>query len=341
MNALVALYIVMKHHKLRVIFKAPVPYIHNTLTRLLIPWTITYLAYLPDFYWKINGTEWRDHGYTITNMFSMIICLSIASWLYLAYLQKKVNQYILQPIVLLLPTCIMLWYAFTHSVTAENAFTWVFITESLVLTIYYVTKFPAFIHDIKTNYSSISDDFMHGIYAQWCAVYASFIAFLLSAYLDNIVWDIINVLINMLTLFLFIYSSEHMVPLPETEADDDEKSRHEEKEGQNLTNALFKYCEEPMLFCTSDLSLQDLALAIGTNRTYLSKWFVENDTTFYTYINGLRIEYAAKLLRTTTNPVTHIQIASGFTSKTTFRKYFQDHYGCTPTEYREQGEGLK
>ena len=48
-------------------------------------------------------------------------------------------------------------------------------------------------------------------------------------------------------------------------------------------------CIAPQLYLQHDLTLQQLAQAVGTNRFYLSQYFSRQGITYNTYINNLRI----------------------------------------------------
>ncbi|MBQ6434317.1 MAG: AraC family transcriptional regulator [Bacteroidaceae bacterium] len=97
--------------------------------------------------------------------------------------------------------------------------------------------------------------------------------------------------------------------------------------------------EAEELFLNPTLSIKDLAQLIGTNRTYLSDYFVHvKQTSFYDYINGLRIEKKSVALLTEHPEYTMERIASesGFRSVSTFRRAFLKQKGVTPSEYRKQ-----
>ena len=83
-------------------------------------------------------------------------------------------------------------------------------------------------------------------------------------------------------------------------------------------------CEAKQLYLQHDLTLQQLALAIGTNRTYLSSYFAQQGITYNAYINRLRIEHFKRiypLLRTMT--ATQVAQQSGFHSYSTFAAAFK------------------
>ena len=101
-------------------------------------------------------------------------------------------------------------------------------------------------------------------------------------------------------------------------------------------------CESKKLFLQHDLTLQQLALAIGTNRTYLGAFFAQQGITYNTYINRLRIKHFMQLYResiTSSHPATAQQLAPkcGFRSYGTFSTAFKIHAGTTVyTWMREQ-----
>jgi CheY-like chemotaxis protein/AraC-like DNA-binding protein/two-component sensor histidine kinase len=58
------------------------------------------------------------------------------------------------------------------------------------------------------------------------------------------------------------------------------------------------------------------------------------DKTPTEYIRNIRLEYAARLLRTTRKTVSEIMYKSGFASKSYFYKEFSKKYGASPKDYR-------
>ncbi|MBP3298386.1 MAG: helix-turn-helix transcriptional regulator [Muribaculaceae bacterium] len=87
------------------------------------------------------------------------------------------------------------------------------------------------------------------------------------------------------------------------------------------------------------LKISDVARQIGSNRTYVSNWFNRNrQSTFFSYVNQLRIKHACELLNTTDMPLETIAQESGFNSKSSFYRIFKNLKGCTPNEYRDKPE---
>lgn len=117
-----------------------------------------------------------------------------------------------------------------------------------------------------------------------------------------------------------------------------EEPKPEENELIDLEDAVKRLFIEPQLYLNASLKLGDMAKAIGTNRTYLSRYLNETlGTTFYDYVNGLRIEHAKALILSSPDVaiMTIAQIA-GFNSYSTFRRTFIAKYGIAPQEYRNQ-----
>ena len=101
---------------------------------------------------------------------------------------------------------------------------------------------------------------------------------------------------------------------------------------------LQKYCVDTQLYLQHDLTVIQLAKAIGTNRFYLSQYFSNQGTTYNDYINGLRINHFMSLYGkaiTASRPFTAQQLASesGYRSYNTFRNAFKLRTGQNVREW--------
>ncbi|NDV64872.1 AraC family transcriptional regulator [Bacteroides sp. 224] len=96
--------------------------------------------------------------------------------------------------------------------------------------------------------------------------------------------------------------------------------------------------DEKQMFLHSALTLDDIALELNTNRTYVSRIINEEfQCNFYEFINHKRIEYAKELM--IENPLfTQEQIAemSGFTHASTFSRTFKKQTGLTFRQWRKR-----
>ena len=109
----------------------------------------------------------------------------------------------------------------------------------------------------------------------------------------------------------------------------------------NIEQLLAERCVGTQLYLQHDLTLQQLAQAVGTNRFYLSQYFSRQGTTYNAYINDLRINHFMSLYREATaaqQPVTAQQLASdsGYRSYSTFSLAFKQRIGKSVTAWMRE-----
>ena len=88
----------------------------------------------------------------------------------------------------------------------------------------------------------------------------------------------------------------------------------------------------------SGITLNDLSVILGTNRTYLSQYIKSvYGMTFRDWISDLRIEYAKRLmLQQPQFRVVDISESSGFLSLSHFTHTFTSKEGCSPSKWRKK-----
>ena len=104
---------------------------------------------------------------------------------------------------------------------------------------------------------------------------------------------------------------------------------------------LAKHCVDTQLYLQHDLTLQQLAQAIGTNRSYLSQYFSRQGITYNTYINNLRINHFISHYQEVAaagQPVVAQRLASesGYRSYSTFSLAFKQRTGLNLTAWMRQ-----
>ena len=110
-----------------------------------------------------------------------------------------------------------------------------------------------------------------------------------------------------------------------------------------IEQLLKKHCADAQLYLQPDLTLPQLAKAVGTNRYYLSQYFSRQSITYNTYINNLRINYFVSRCQAAAKagqPIVARQLASesGFGSYSTFARAFVQRTGQSVTAWmRETG----
>jgi AraC-like DNA-binding protein len=105
-----------------------------------------------------------------------------------------------------------------------------------------------------------------------------------------------------------------------------------------MEQLLKEHCEATRLYLENDLTLQMLAQAMGTNRSYLSQYFSRQGVTYNTYINELRINHFIGLYREAVSagrPVSAKLLAgrSGYRSYSTFSLAFKQYTGFSVTNW--------
>lgn len=196
-------------------------------------------------------------------------------------------------------------------------------------------KAHQYIHYLHTNYSYTEHIdltwmwwvFFFAIVSQlsWLAI--SIIA---NTYADTIYY--ISVVLMWLVVFHYTYHFRPVDMLSEPAPHPDDT----EEWGNSIGDELDRVMDSEQLYMNSDLTLQDLAAAIGTNRTYLSRYLSQvRQITFYDYVNNLRLKEKSipMMQQHPEYTLEYIAAMSGFKSISTFRRAFQKLTGQSPGSY--------
>ena len=233
------------------------------------------------------------------------------------------------------PVVIIAWYVVTRSDTLLPILYAYLILLCVCLVIYMVRAVRQYGHWLRDNYADLEHKevwqsfvvlsiilLVFGIYAIGARGPASLYVFEIN--------DIV-----LICYLLWRVETLNDLSLPVNDAAEEMvNTEHEEDNALSLSmridiGPLLKmYCEEPQLYLQHDLSLFQLAKAIGTNRFYLSQYFSSQGMNYNAYINDLRIDYFISLYReavTAQRSFTVQQLAfeSGYRSYNTFRNAFK------------------
>ncbi len=128
--------------------------------------------------------------------------------------------------------------------------------------------------------------------------------------------------------------SQHLACSIEEDAitEDTERNGIPQATYNNISSLLQRFCIDTQLYLQNDLNLQQLAQAIGTNRTYLTNYFSNQGMTYNTYINNLRIDHFVSLYNEAVanqRSFTARQLASdsGYRNYATFSIAFKQRMG--------------
>ena len=136
------------------------------------------------------------------------------------------------------------------------------------------------------------------------------------------------------TLSELIVSQEQDLPADLDHPDMDESDENQIDYTDNIEPLLQQYCIDAQLYLQHDLTLPQLAQAIGSNRFYLSKYFSNKGMNYNTYINDLRINHFVSLYREAVAAhrfftIQELANESGYRSYSTFNLAFKQRMGQT------------
>ena len=114
-------------------------------------------------------------------------------------------------------------------------------------------------------------------------------------------------------------------------------ARLAEKE-RELFEQIHQTIVEQQLFLDPDFSRTKFIKIGLVNKNKVARMLQQYaGTNLNGYINGMRLEYAARLLREhPADPIKAIAANSGFNSLRTFYRLFSEKYGMSPVEYKEK-----
>lgn len=102
-----------------------------------------------------------------------------------------------------------------------------------------------------------------------------------------------------------------------------------------LKECILNLFEKERIYLNPQLRLSDVAAMANSNRTYVSRFFNDNNgKTFFEFVNEYRVKYAMTLLKASDEKLDVIAEKSGFSSRQSFHRVFSKMAGCTPEQYR-------
>ena len=230
-------------------------------------------------------------------------------------------------------------YAFTRKVCWFEVLAGcgaVYGTVTYVLMFFYIARYQ---RQLKERFSYQENINLHWLRGILTCFFIILIVWSASCYMFDVDFDnayMLCSLVAWMVVSYFLYRHESVLDeLQEpdaTQSDGDTGKPVLEGDISAIINKLFV---EEKLFLNPRLKLSDVARLVGTNRTYLSRFFnKENGLTFYDYVNNLRIKHAEELLLTTQHSLVEVAEKSGFNSLSTFRRVFEGSHHCTPNAFR-------
>ena len=271
--------------------------------------------------WILMIDGWSALTYTVL-LFEVVM----PKWLTLHRLLLLALPFALFTIVYALWTDVRVVYAYL-------AFLWCYAWT--VVAIGYV-KMKRHLVYVRKNYSNIDDIDVAWLKPVFFFAIISQLAWLFTSLSGTVTADIVYYISTILLWMMVLRYSWNFRPI------DIEKNSEPETSGNSRNvlpiaeGVLEQLVEQQQLYLKKDLTLQDLADAMDSNRTYVSKYLSQVlGVTFYDYVNQLRIERVSiPLMREHPEyKLDFVAHQSGFASISTFRRAFIKLTGQTPSQY--------
>lgn len=219
-----------------------------------------------------------------------------------------------------------------------------FVVYGLVITVsilYYIPKYNRF---LREHYSYDENVNLSWLYYMLITFFVLMIIYAVSATYDTVVGDSLYIwgsVVGWGMVCYFISRQESVL----YELKSSEREAHEilaaateigtVPSSIDLEDKIMTRFIKPQIYLRPQLKLGDMAEILGTNRTYLSRYLNEQlHTTFYDYVNALRLEHAVNMIMQTDYSIQAIASIAGFNSYSTFRRTFIAKYGKSPQEYK-------
>lgn len=219
----------------------------------------------------------------------------------------------------------------------ESAFLWCYAWTIVIIG---WVKVRRLIKYVRENYSNIDRIDVAWLKPVFVFAIVSQLAWLFTSLTATVAGDIVYYFsIILLWLMVLRYSWDFRPIMVDLEQ---EKTVFEKKDMLPIAEGrLEKIVEEQRLYLNKNLTLADMAVALNSNRTYVSNYLRQVvGMTFYDYVNQLRIERVSipMLKEHPEFTLEYVAQESGFASISTFRRAFIKLTGQTPRQYTASEE---
>lgn len=133
----------------------------------------------------------------------------------------------------------------------------------------------------------------------------------------------------------FIYRHESVINELSEPTAVEEAAEPADADPNGLKDCIIDLFVNQRIYLNPQLRLSDVAAMANSNRTYVSRFFNDNNSkTFFEFVNEYRVKHAMRLLKASDEKQDVIAEQSGFSSRQSFHRVFSKIAGCTPEQYR-------
>ncbi len=204
---------------------------------------------------------------------------------------------------------------------------------------------------LRIHRNSIQDQFsdLHKVNLRWLQILTcglGCIWLLLILFQDeNLVFSGVVGLIFLIGFYgvrqssIFVGEAKEIIDLAAQQKEKYQKSGLGEDASRELHVALIRLMTEQKLYRNSELSINELAVKLGVHPNYLSQVINQREKKhFYDFVNTYRIDEFKEMITLQRNrqfTLLSLALDCGFSSKTSFNRYFKKVTGQTPSEFAD------
>lgn len=327
------------------------------------------LCYLKDIIFIIEPIKNNIVTENIVSLIDMLCAPFVCAFFHEASAPGRITKrtliYIVTPFALFIPIYLISGEQIVIQVVYIAIL--IYALTSLEMVCYNVMRYNK---ELTENYSYTQDISVGWVvksgiaYFLWFAIYV--LCFKQTTWIGEIVFDICSMLIW--GVLCHISRKHHVIKIDKkerretrstksrrnedkeqsTEKEEDKGIKKDVSERDNdlvqeriayISAALEKCVEKEKIYLNPKLSLNDLAMAVGTNRSYISSYLNQRGKTFYDYINEYRVQEACRIIEAMTvkekQTMNDVALQSGFNSISSFNRYFQKMVGISPKQYQQ------
>ncbi|MBR4730913.1 MAG: helix-turn-helix transcriptional regulator [Prevotella sp.] len=297
---------------------------------------VSALAHVWWLLFYIYSGDLHSVGYLLLAMVDCVMLFATFAGMLLAMLQDRCRQ-VWPALVAVIPFVALAGVFMVYpSSLLENILAAYLLLLSLVFTAYMIFAIRQYGRWLNDNYADLENK---KVWLSQAVALVCMLLFILYVLAVDMVFIWLIHIVELVLVGLLLWRVETLPQLPSLVQQ--QPTTPATIDLKQIERLLKEHCVDKQLYLQHDLSLQDLAQAVGTNRFYLSQYFSRQSNTYNTYINNLRINYfisryeedAAAGQSVGVKQLVH---ESGFSSYRTFSRAFTQRMGQSVTAWIDQ-----
>ena len=306
-------------------------------------WTAAFFAFsaLTHVWWllfMIFSFDFESLCYQLITLTDSILLLTTIAGTMLSMLQDR-RRPLWSVLAAMLPfvAFFALYFAYPSDLLKQMVMAYVLLL-SIAFVVYMVLAIRRYDRWLNDNYADLEHK---RVWLSQVVAFLCMLVFVLYEFAEDMVLIYCLHLVDLVLIFLLLWRVETLPQL--ASPSHPLTSSPSVIDLDHIEQLLKDYCVAQQIYLQHDLMLEELAQAIGTNRSYLSQYFSRQGITYNIYINNLRINHFIRLYEQSIaagKDVVAQQLAeeSGFRSYSTFSRAFTQRTGQSVKAWM-QGKG--